>query len=305
MARHESGRPTANGFALISFSSVARWVVAAALLVAVVPTPAQAQFGMLKKLKKAVSAPDSSARAQDSLAQIAAGVLPESVKVNKGSLLQRGGSAVSTANGALESATGISAKDAALAASGVGAGNLIAKKMGVDPMSLGKTAINQAKLNAQQRAIQKATGASGIASGIAGLAGMPDAASIRAMQQTMATASAARAKASKGAGAAAMLGVPGMAGFTQADAEALVAFQQEMMAVAMLASTGDVSATSRLEAWQALTLKHQGEIEKLSLSASAGDVTSMQKLQQMQFTIMKEWASTAGTKAKVKKAAKP
>jgi hypothetical protein len=286
-----SGRPTANG--MVSLSSMARWVVAAALLVAVLPTPASAQFGMLKKLKKAASGPDSAARATDSLAQIAAGVKPESVKVNKGSLFARGASAVSTANGALESATGISAKDAALAATGVGAGNLLAKKMGVDPMSLGKTAM------------KKATGASGLASGIAGLAGMPDAASIQAMQQSMATASVARAKAGKGAGAAAMVGVPGMAGFTQADAEALVAFQQEMMQVAMLASTGDEAAKSRLEAWQALTLKHQGEIEKLSLSAGAGDLAAMQKLQQMQFTIMKEWASTAGPKLKVPKAKRP
>jgi hypothetical protein len=303
MTRQVSGRPTAYG--MVSLSSMARWVLAAALLVAVVPTPARAQFGMLKKLKKAASGPDSAARATDSLAQIAAGVKPESVKVNKGSLLARGASAVSTANGALESATGISAKDAALAATGVGAGNLLAKKMGVDPMSLGKTAMNQAKLNAQQRAMQKATGASGIASGIAGLAGMPDAASIQAMQQSMATANVARGKVAKGTGAAAMMGVPGMAGFTQADAEALVAFQQEMMQVAMLASTGDEAAKTRLEAWQALTLKHQGEIEKLSLTASAGDVASMQKLQQMQFTIMKEWASTAGPKLRVPKAKRP
>jgi len=302
----------ANGIVSRRLASISRWLTAGALVVAVAPSPVEAQMGMLKKLKKAVSAPDSSARAKDSLAQIAAGVLPESVKVSKGSLLQRSGAVVSTANGAMEQTIGISAKDAALAASGVGAGNLLAKKMGVDPMSVGKAALNGARANAQQRAISAATGATGvtaagvtgIGAGIAGLAGMPDAATIRAMQQTMAAASAARAKTSgKSPAVGATVGLPGFAGFTQADAEALVAFQQEMMAVAMLASTGDATATARLEAWQNLTLKHQTEIEQLSMMASAGDAGAVQKLQQMQFTIMKEWASTAKS-AKSAKSAK-
>ena len=96
-----------------------------------------------------------------------------------------------------------------------------------------------------------------------------------------------------------------MAGFTQADAEALVAFQQEMMQVAMAASAGDAAAQKRLEAWQAVTLKHESEIQKLSLAAQGGDLAAMQKLQMMQFTIMKEWAGTASPKSKVLKAAKP
>ena len=116
-----------------------------------------AQFGRLKKLKEKFSAPDSAARAKDSLEQIAAGVKPESVKIGR-SKLQRGASIVSTANGALESTTGISAKDAALAATGVGAGNLMAKKLGLDPMSIGSQALANAKMSAQQRAMQKATG---------------------------------------------------------------------------------------------------------------------------------------------------
>ncbi len=69
---------------------------------------------------------------------------------------------MSSANGALESATGISAKDAALAATGIGAGNLMAKKFGIDPMSIGQQAIANAKMNAQQRAMQKAAGAAGL-----------------------------------------------------------------------------------------------------------------------------------------------
>ena len=244
-------------------------------MLAASPDMASAQMGMLKKLKKAVTAPDSSARAKDSLAQIAAGVLPESVKVNKGNLLQRSGSVVSSASGALEQTTGISAKDAALAATGVGASNLIAKKMGVDPMSIGKAAVANAKMNAQQRAMQKAAGGGGtpgMAPGVSGLG---------------------------------MAGVPGAAGFSQADAEALVAFQQEMMTVAMAASSGDERAKARLDAWQALTLKHQPEIERLSLTASAGDPVAVQRLQQMQFTIMKEWASTAGAKSKLQKSKRP
>jgi len=255
-------------------------------MLALTPSPATAQMGMLKKLKKAVSAPDSAARATDSLAQIAAGVLPESVKVGKGNLLQRGGSVVSTASGALEQTTGISAKDAALAATGVGASNLLAKKMGVDPMSIGKAALNGAKANAQQRAMQKAAGGAGtvgngaLGMGIGGLAG-------------------------GSANAAAMSAMPGAAGFSQADAEALVAFQQEMMTVAMAASAGDERAKARLEAWQALALKHQPEIERLSLTAGAGDMAAVQKLQQIQLTLIREWASTGGAKAKLPRSKRP
>jgi len=308
MAGQRSGRPTASGIARHTLSSALACLAGAALLLVVTPSLASAQMGMLKKLKKAVSAPDSSARAKDSLAQIAAGVLPESVKVGKGSLLQRSGSVVSTASGALEQTTGISAKDAALAATGVGASNLIAKKMGVDPMSIGKAAVANAKMNAQQRAMQKAAGGAGMTgmgTGIGGLAGMPDAATIQAMRQSMAAAGSARARSTTGSANVGAAGVPGLAGFTQADAEALVAFQQEMMTVAMAASAGDERAIARLDAWQALTLKHQAEIEQLSLTASAGDPVAVQKLQQMQFTIMKEWASTAGTKNKLQKSKRP
>ena len=129
----ESARSMTAGFGRHTRMSttVTRWLTASALLVALMPSPAHAQLGRLKKLKEKFSAPDSAARAKDSLAQIAAGVLPESVKVGK-SFLQKTGSVVSSANGALESATGISAKDAALAATGIGASNLMAKKLGIE-----------------------------------------------------------------------------------------------------------------------------------------------------------------------------
>jgi hypothetical protein len=61
--------------------NITRWLTASALLVALLPSPAHAQLGRLKKLKEKFSAPDSAARAKDSLAQIAAGVKPESVHV--------------------------------------------------------------------------------------------------------------------------------------------------------------------------------------------------------------------------------
>jgi hypothetical protein len=303
------GRRTTEGSARATYSVLrfaSQVVVLAMTLLAIAPSPVHAQFGMLKKLKKAVSAPDSAARAKDSLVQISNGVLPDSVKIGKG-LLARGVAAGRSASEKMEAATGISAKDAALAATGIGAGNLVARKMGVDPMSIGKQAMATAKMRSQQRAMDAATGAmglSGTSQGMGGLAGVPSAAQLQQMQSALATAGVARGKTGRAVSGAAMLG-PGLAGFTQADAEALVLFQQEMMQVALAASAGDASAKARLDAWQALTLKHEGEIQKLSIAAQSGDAGAIQKLQLMQFTIMKEWAQTAGAKGKVLKAVRP
>jgi hypothetical protein len=311
------GRPTSSAFSRTA-STIrihALRVVATLSLLAVAPSVVHAQFGMLKKLKKAVSAPDSAARAADSLTQISNGVLPDSVKVGKGSLLQRGVAAGKSASDKMEAATGISAKDAALMATGVGAGGLVAKKLGVDPMSMGQQAMANAKMKAQQKAMDAASGATGYsASGLggmtskaqqmAGMSGMPSAAQLQQMQSAIAAANAGRSKSAKVPNAAAMVGM-GLSGFTPADAEALVAFQQEMMQVAIAASAGDAAAKARLDSWQALTVKHEAEIQKLSLAASAGDAAAVQKLQLMQFTIMKEWAHTGGTTAKVLKAGRP
>src|SRR5689334_9709215 len=188
---------------------IMRWLTASALVVALMPSPAHAQFGRLKKLKDKFSAPDSAARAKDSLAQIAAEVKPESVHVGK-SLLQKTGSVVSSANGALESATGISAKDAALAATGIGASSLMAKKLGLDPMSIGQQAIANAKLSAQQRAMQKSAGEVG--SPGAGMSGM-DVAQMQAMQQGAMANAAAGARANS----AAMASAYANAGYSQDD----------------------------------------------------------------------------------------
>jgi len=264
--------------------------MAAAMLVALSPSTSEAQFGRLKKLKEKFSAPDSAARAKDSLAQIAAGVKPESVKVGK-SFLQKSASVVSTANGALESTTGISMKDAALAATGVGAGNLMAKKLGLDPMSIGAQALANAKMSAQQRAMQKAAGGVGQA-GMPSMAGAGmDAAQLQAMQR------AATTRANRAAMANPMVGNPEMANYSQADIDALLAFQQEMSQLSLAASAGDPSARARLEAWEAVALKYQPEAQRLSAAAGAGDMGAVQKLQRLQFDMMKEWSRTGGTKA--------
>ncbi|MEO8561599.1 MAG: hypothetical protein ABI601_05965 [bacterium] len=284
---------------------MARTLALAGLLVAAGAGPAQAQFGMLKKLKNKVSAPDSATRATDSLAQIAKGVSPDSVKIGRG-LLARGVSAAASASNKLEEKTGISAKDAALAATGIGATGLIARKMGVDPMSMGANLISNAKAGAKQKAMNAATGVNAVGA----IPGMPNAAALQGMQAKMMQAGMARGVGKAGAGVTGKMpnvGGLGMAGtgYTQADAQALVAFQQEMMQVAMAASAGDASAKARLDAWSALTVKHEGEIQKLALTAQAGDMASMQKLQNMQLTMMKEWASTGSTKAKIMRAVKP
>lgn len=273
-------------------------------LAALTPASADAQLGRLKKLKEKFSAPDSAARAKDSLAQIAAGVLPESVKINK-TFLQKGASVVSTANGALESATGISAKDAALAATGVGASNLMAKKLGVDPMSIGQQALANARMNAQQRAMQKAAGGSGMGMpgmGGAGGSGGMDPATMQAMQQ----AAAANATAMRAhAGASPTAGSPAMGGYSQADVDALVAFQQEMMQLSMAASAGDAKATARLQAWETLALKYQAQMQTLSVAASAGDMAAAQRMQRLQFDMIREWSGSSAARLKVPKAKRP
>ena len=96
-----------------------------------------------------------------------------------------------------------------------------------------------------------------------------------------------------------------MGEFTQADAEALVAFQQEMMQLSMAASAGDAKATARLEAWQAIALKYQPELQRLSLAAGTGDVTAAQRMQRLQFDMIREWTGPAGARSPGAKAKRP
>jgi hypothetical protein len=282
MSRSATTRPQTAG----RMERRARWiavvhVLVAALVLLVVPTTsAHAQFGALKKLKNKVSSSDSAARAKDSLAQIAAGVAPESVKINR-SLLKRSAAVVSDANGALEEKTGISMKDAALAATGAGAAGLVAKKMGGDQGSIAGQAMNAATAKAQQRAM-----GAGMQAGMAGMS-PTDAAAMQAMRGMNATSPGA-AGMSPGMGAA-----PGMAGYSQADAAAIMAFQQEMMQLSMAASAGDATAKARLERWQVIALKYQAEAQRLSIAASTGDMNALQKMQQLQLALMREWAGTS------------
>ena len=284
----------------MSWMTMAGWVAAGAMIVALSPNPAHAQLGRLKNLKQKFSAPDSAARAKDSLAQIAAGVRPESVKVGK-SFLQKSAAVVSSANGALESATGISAKDAALAATGIGASNLVAKRLGMDPMSIASQAIANAKLSAQQRAAQKGTGGAGL--GSSGSAGT-DPVQLQSMQRAAMGNAAASARANSAGPGGAMVGDAAMGGYTQADAEALVAFQQEMMELSMAASSGDARAKARLESWERIALKYQPEMQRLSVAASGGDMAAAQKMQRLQFDLIREWTSTGAARAKLPKAKK-
>ena len=72
-----------------------------------------------------------------------------------------------------------------------GASNLVAKKLGLDPMSIGQQAIANAKMSAQQRAMQKVGGAGLVSGGARDGAGM-DAAQMQAMQQAAAGNAAGR-----------------------------------------------------------------------------------------------------------------
>jgi hypothetical protein len=274
------------------------------MLVAVTPLAANAQFGMLKKLKNSIS-PDSAAKVeaakQDSIA-LAAKVAAGDTTPPGRSKFSRVVSAAGAASEKFEAVTGVSAKDAALAATGVGATNIIAKKMGVDPMSLGSKALNMRQQGMSNRAASPAMGGTGIP-------GMPNMAEFAKMQQA-ASARMPNSPTPRG-GNEVMVGNPMMGGFTEADARAIAVFQQEMMQVAMAASGGDLAAQARLERWQALALEYEPEIEKLSISASGGDMAAVRRLQVIQIDIIKEWANTGSvkslktTKSAAKATAKP
>jgi len=113
------------------------------------------------------------------------------------------------------------------------------------------------------------------------------------------------AAASGRANSAAMANAYASAGYTQADIDALMAFQQDMMQLSMAASAGDASAKARLQSWEVLAMKYQTEMQKLALSAGAGDVAAAQKMQRMQFDLIKEWNAGGSGRTKLPKAKKP
>ena len=283
----------------------ARSVIGTIILLAVTPLAANAQFGMLKKLKNSIS-PDSAAKIEnaknDSIALAAKLAVGDTTPLER-SKFSRAVSAAGKASEKFEEVTGVSAKDAALAVSGVGATNLVAKKMGVDPVSLGAKAINLRNQNAAAK-----TGLGGIpGGGMPSIPGMPNMADLMKMRNAASPSVQMQGMAlPKGrAGNQEITGNP-MLGFTEADAQAIAAFQQEMMQVAMAASGGDAAAQARLERWQAIALKYQPEIEKLSLSGGAGDMAAIQRLQVIQIEIIKEWVNTSSSKsAKLNKVIKP
>jgi hypothetical protein len=134
----------------LSGRRVAWAALGAAALWAAAPRTGGAQFGALQKLKqaaKAVSGPDSAARARDSVARVqnvSAGDVVAAADSTKGksrSLFRRAAAAAGKASDTFEKTTGVSVTDAALAASGAGLAGIAAKKMGVDPASLASRAL--------------------------------------------------------------------------------------------------------------------------------------------------------------------
>lgn len=309
MGRYTTDRSTLHALgAIVVRAGGARRLVVAAALLAVSPQVASAQFGALKRLRQRIN-PDSAAKAQaavqDSVAlaarfaaRLAAG--DTTPLVVQRSRFARAVSAAGAASGKFEQVTGVSVGNAALAATGVGAGGLVAKKLGVDPMGLGARALGRS-------AAQRAQAGLGVA--LPGVPGMPTVAGVAAsmsggmlnggaLTRLQQQAAAQLRGAPRSAAVRPMPGVP-LAGFTEADAQALVAFQQEMVRVAMAASGGDAAAQAQLQRWQGITLKYQPEIERLAVAASGGDVTAMQRLQVVQVTLMREWANTSSAAAKL------
>ncbi len=233
---------------------------------------------------KAPAAPDSSAGVKDSLAKLHATVsygevaLPVDSAPKKQSRFARARSAAGKASAKFEKTTGISTKDAALAASGVGIGTIAAKKMGVDPASIAAKAI--AKNDSTRKPAPPAQGAPPGSMPPGAMMGMPNAAAVQQQQQMQAGMAAPRVST------AAMLEMP--------DAQLMIAFQQEIMQVSMDAAAGNPVARARLEGWNKLTAKYQAEAVPLTTAASAGDLAALTRLQALQVGMMREWLRSYG-----------
>lgn len=285
--------------------------VAILLVLTAVPQTAEAQFGRLKKLKNAID-PDSATKAESAKADsilLAAKLATGDTTPIQRSRFSRALSASKSGAEKFEKVTGVSAKDAALAASGVGATGLVAKKMGVDPKAIlakklgvdpttiGANAIEKAL---EKRSLSKAgivdgllskAGGAGLqsklgntAAGAGMVQGLPDMAELVKMQQA-ALKNAAKQSGSDLKG----LSVPG---FNESDVRELAMFQQEMMQVAMAAAGGDAAAQARLNRWEGISLKYQPEMLRITQSAGPGDVKALQRLHEIQILMLKEWAAT-------------
>ncbi|MEP6690808.1 MAG: hypothetical protein ABJD07_06600 [Gemmatimonadaceae bacterium] len=246
--------------------------LAIGVLTAAMARPAHAQFGALRRLKdKVTGGADSATAAADSAkrdsARVAAHGAADTIKAGQ-SMFQRAKSVASKASDKFEATTGISAKDAALAATGVGVAGIVAKKAGMPDMS--PTALMNASKVAQAAGTARQATPGVDMSKLA----MPG---VTAMPNTSAGLSAADAARNLAALS------------TNTESAALLEFQQELMEVAMKASSGDAAARARLDVWQALLMKYQPEMIRLSTGVAATQPETPKKLMDLQLAMMSEW----------------
>ncbi|MCY7380640.1 MAG: hypothetical protein LH467_15035 [Gemmatimonadaceae bacterium] len=295
MARLINSRPAAHMFSRRRVTARLTALTLLSLgLLASSGTTASAQFGGLKRLKElkdAVSKPDSAAKAKEALEKlqhVSNGEVgtPIDTSTRGPGLFSRARSAVVGASDKFEKVTGVSTKDAVLAASGAGLAGIAAKKMGVDPASLAGNALGKANELAQKKAALSRAGSSPGAALKGALTGAPNAAGMQqmqAMQQQMQALQAMQGKAMS----ASTRGIAGLVGMP--DAQLMLTFQQEMMQVAMDATTGNAVARAKLDAWNTLTDKYDADAMALSVAASGGDMAALAKMQAMQVGMMREW----------------
>ncbi|HEY2025634.1 MAG TPA: hypothetical protein VGG78_01410 [Gemmatimonadaceae bacterium] len=305
----------------LTLGQVALALLSTVVLLAASPRLADAQFGALRKLKDRVTGVDSATRVKDSLAQdslakvrrVSGGdvALPPDT-ATKQSLFSRARAVAGKATDKAQSVTGLSAKDAALAVSGVGLVGIAAKKAGVDPASLAAKAMNKVGVdpsalasNAMGKvtsaAQQKAMRGQGVPTAIPGDSTRAQGVQLQAMQAQAMQAQAMQAKAAaaqtgarrQSVGSSPMTGA--MYGTTP-DAQLMLDFQRSMSQTAMDASNGSEPARAKLEAWQVMSAKYTVDAQKLSASAAGGDMTAYAKLQQTQLALMRDWLNRYGGK---------
>ena len=288
MRRCRGGSAQSKGCQM-SRTTVAR-IAVLALALGGYASPLVAQLGGLKRLRSALGQADSATRARDSVARLAAAAGADTTKP-KGSLFSRAAAAAKGASDQLEQKTGLSAKDVALAATGVGVAGIVAKKAGLPDAGsiVGNALSGSAKSNP----------VAGLMSGSANPAA--------AMMSGGSNSAAAMMGGGANAAAALMGSAFGKTGLSSAgvvpagDAAAMLAFQQAMMQTAMAASSGDAAARARLEAWQALSIRYQTEAMRLTMAAAGGDLAAGKKLQDMQITMINEWIGAQNLHAKAVK----
>ena len=278
MSQHTFGRPAL--------------AIAILLLLTAVPETADAQFGRLKKLKNAVN-PDSATKAEaakaDSIAIAAKLAVGDTTPIPR-SRFSRAVTASRAGAEKFEQVTGVSAKDAALAASGVGATGLVAKKLGVDPKailakklgvdptSIGTNAIEKAL---EQRSLSKAGIKASIMEGAlnkVGGAGLQSKAGIKAsiMEGALNKVGGAGMQSKLGnvaAGAGMVQGLPDMA--------ELVKMQQAAMKNAAKQSGAGLKGQSVMgfsEADVRALAVFQQEMMQVAMAAAGGNAAAQARL---------------------------